>query len=273
VTSNDACALSYQIAFEEGSARVTMRHEEKSRESKVSGRVVGEATIFLGAELFSAPRACEAAQIEVSVSYEPRFQLSSSLALDELWYAASSVTEAQDRYVDVASMVSSMEELFGAPPARQLLVLGAAPAQPKTGKSAILNHKAKGFDATLARAIVSLWLTSGGASDYYQLWLRLSLGMVTPEVFVESLSKSEAAGRFFCLDVLARSKGEYLSSALREKMLAREAMSERAVAESLQISDCSGDGLKIAGPSAGITVSKRGAKLVKPAALLTAIGL
>ena len=170
----------------------------------------------------------------------------------------------------MTALLSEAEALLGQPTARQLLLVGASP--PK-GQRQWVNLLAPDFEAQLSRAIVSLWLTTPGATSYYSLLLRARLGMLEWEAFLGGISTDASAARFFCFDVVSRSNGASLSQALQALLAARQEATERAVSAELQSSACLGDGLKIAAPAAGVTLSRGVATLTDPAQLQRALGL
>ena len=299
VTQTELCQLSYTVVFDKDAAQVTATRQDREdpKTYAVKGFPAGASVVFTGEDLFEAPKACQDAALRISASASARDQISTSLMLDESLYQANSVAEAQqslwvvgretelrmlqgaftavfvqdaqEKIGDVTSLIGEAEALFGQPTTRQLLLLGAS--LPK-GLRQWVDSQAPDFEAQLARAVVSLWLTSPGAASYYSLLLRARLGTLELQAFLEGVSTDPSVARFFCFDVVSRGKGASLPKALQVLLAARQEMTEQAVSRELQLSACLGDGLGIAAPSSGIAVTRGVATLVDPAQLQRALG-
>jgi hypothetical protein len=299
VTQTELCQLSYTVVFTKDTAQVTATRQDREDQKSytVKGFQAGASVVFTGQDLFEAPKPCQDAELRISASASPRDQISTSLALDELLYQASSVNEAQQslwvvgreielrmlqgaftaifiqeaqqKIDQVTSLISEAEALFGQPNARQLLILSPSP---RSGLRQWVNSQTPDVEAQLTRSIVSLWLTSPGAISYYSLLLQARLGTLELKAFLEGVSTDKAAARFFCFDVVSRSKGTSLPKALQTLLAARQEMTEQAVSAALQISACLGDGLGVAAPAAGVLVKRGSASLADPAQLQRALG-
>jgi hypothetical protein len=300
-TQEELCQLFYSVSFDGNEAQVTAYlNKEDKKTYTAKGFAAGSSFVFEGVDLFEAPRSCSDSEIKIEATASPRFQISTSLVTEDKNFLANSVKEAkesfwvvgretelrmlqgaftavfigdaQDKQADVSSLVSLAEALFGQPSARQLLLIGPSLSAKKSGLHEALNSQSPNFEEQLSRSIASLWLSSSGAISYYGLFLRAHLGSLPLTDFIEELSKDAPAARFFCFDVLARSKGASLSQALQTILAAHQETSERNVSANLQISACLGDGLGVAAPSSGVLTKRGSATVVDAVQLQKALG-